>query len=211
MRKDKSQERISILSKILPHIKPFEDDIDDILTDMRDIDDITVEKFNTIIHIIYRNRSNDKKKYSVNLSGYERGEFDNELSYLQKLFVLTNLPNIDMYVIRGGRIGVNNSNIHDFKSEISNIENRCKSMDIKLDIENNTPPNPPLFSKEIRSIFTLSFKDKIDPKVFIQTYDYQKYIPKNIISDFEKFLNINRIPIGDRENLVNIIKRGDWK
>lgn len=200
MRKDKKQERISILNKILPHIKPFEDDIDDLLTDMRDIDDINVEKFNTIIHIIYRNRANAKMKYSVNLSGYERGEFDSELSYLQKLFVLTNLPNIDMYVIRGGRIGVNN--IDDFKSEISNIENRCKSMDIKLYIENNYPITP---------IFTLNFKDKIDPKVFVQKYDYQKYIPKNIISDFEKFLNINRIPIGDRENLVNIIKRGDWK
>jgi hypothetical protein len=50
----------------------------------------------------------------------------------------------------------------------------------------------------------------LDESKLKTSIDFKSQIPANIISDFDKFVDKFRIPSKDKQELINIIKRGNW-
>ena len=50
----------------------------------------------------------------------------------------------------------------------------------------------------------------LDESRLKSSIDFKSQIPANIISDFDKFVDKFRIPSKDKQELINIIKRGNW-
>jgi hypothetical protein len=56
----------------------------------------------------------------------------------------------------------------------------------------------------------LLFECDLDETRLKSSIDFKSQIPANIISDFDKFVDKFRIPSKDKQELINIIKRGNW-
>ena len=54
------------------------------------------------------------------------------------------------------------------------------------------------------------FECDLDESRLKSSIDFKSQIPANIISDFDKFVDKFRIPSKDKQELINIIKRGNW-
>jgi hypothetical protein len=50
----------------------------------------------------------------------------------------------------------------------------------------------------------------LDESRLKSSIDFKSQIPANIISDFDKFVDKFRIPSKDKQELINIIKKGNW-
>jgi len=50
----------------------------------------------------------------------------------------------------------------------------------------------------------------LDESRLKSSIDFKSQVPANIISDFNKFVDKFRIPSKDKQELINIIKRGNW-
>ncbi len=210
-----------ILQKINDIISPYKDDVNDMLSELADILALSGIKspdvsspYRVILYIKYKDKGGRTKRYSVDVGGYERGIFGNtksDIDFLRKLFIMASLDGSSCY-LKIERLFQSETRIEDWKSskfdslrkeidsEIIDIRSRCESMNIDLSVD------------YVSSDLFLTFRQDIPIDKFIinSDDDYNKYVPKNIISDFNKFLNQNRIKLDDRLDLVNIIKRGDW-
>jgi NDP-sugar pyrophosphorylase family protein len=126
------------------------------------------------------------------------------------------------------------------KEEVKNIELRAKSLEYNFYVNDSSesyPNNVHLTAtsgfmgravkdpnKSIDDIIStirnwegggyitifLLFECEIDKDNLKSSIDFKSQIPANIISDFDKFVDKFRIPSKDKQELINIIKRGNW-
>jgi hypothetical protein len=111
------------------------------------------------------------------------------------------------------------------KEEISNIQSRGRSLGYKVSINNKKQHLVAkdkdmnidiLFPDEIgmrsnwRVSIWLLFETPIDREKLKPIIDINAQVPSNIVSDFEGFTSRYRMPSRDKQELINIIKRGNW-
>lgn len=130
----------------------------------------------------------------------------------------------------------NSEDLLTLKEEVKNIELRAKSLGYNFYVNDSSEnglavKNPNKGIDDIINTTTLTintatlgtwsgggghatifllFECEIDKDNLKSSIDFKSQIPANIISDFDKFVDKFRIPSKDKQELINIIKRGNW-
>jgi len=217
-------------------IKP---EIDDLFLDLKDnlpyaqiTDDLT-------INLTYRRKNvrNSKISHTYYNNALKSGHklFASDINYLkdflEKCEIATKL-NME-YSVRLNLEFDNSEDLLTLKEEVKNIESRAKSLGYSFYVNDSSEmeraikdPNKSIDDiindQTIRNwqrrnvqrggyttIFLL-FECDLDESKLKSSIDFKSQIPANIISDFDKFVDKFRIPSKDKQELINIIKRGNW-
>jgi hypothetical protein len=214
-------------------IKP---EIDDLFLDLKDnlpyakiIDDLT-------INLSYRRKNVRKSKlyYTYFDNSLKRGykfssvDINNLKDFLEKCEIATK---ISMEYWKQVNITIDNvEDLQTLKQDLQSIQDRSESLGYDFAINTHKAKRGGmsidiLFNEEIEawshhqsfedgSRFNLtvwmSFGCDLDESRLKSSIDFKSQIPANIISDFDKFVDKFRIPSKDKQELINIIKRGNW-
>jgi hypothetical protein len=212
-------------------IKP---EIDELLIDVKDqLPNITISK-DLAINLTYRRKNVRKATISYNYYTeiVEKGhrEYVTDLNYirdfLDKCELATSMSmqyDVKLYLKFD-----NSEDLLTLKEEVKNIELRAKSLGYSFYVNDSSEmgravkdPNKSIDDiindQTIRNwegggyttIFLL-FECEIDKDNLKSSIDFKSQIPANIISDFDKFVDKFRSPSKDKQELINIIKRGNW-
>ena len=212
-------------------IKP---EIDELLIDVKDqLPNITISK-DLAINLTYRRKNVRKATISYNYYTeiVEKGgrEYVTDINYIRDFLDKCELAT-SMSMLYGVKLYLEFDNSEDLltlKEEVKNIELRSKSLGYNFYVNDSSEmgmavKNP---NKNIDDIITdqsvrywegggwitifLLFECEIDKDNLKSNIDFKSQIPANIISDFDKFVDRFRIPSKDKQELINIIKRGNW-
>jgi hypothetical protein len=213
-------------------IKP---EIDDLFVDLKDnLSNIEITD-DLIINLTYRRKNVRKSTLSYTYfdnalkKGYKLPASDiNYLKdFLDKCEIATKI-NME-YGVRLYLQFDNSEDLLTLKEEVKNIELRSKSLGYNFyvndssemgravkdpnksidDIINNDQTIRGWQRRGYTTIFLL-FECDLDESRLKSSIDFKSQIPANIISDFDKFVDKFRIPSKDKQELINIIKRGNW-
>jgi hypothetical protein len=98
---------------------------------------------------------------------------------------------------------------YDFAINTYKANNSEMTIDIMFNEEMELRGNFEDGSRHRFSVWML-FECDLDESRLKSSIDFKSQIPANIISDFDKFVDKFRIPSKDKQELINIIKRGNW-
>ena len=216
-------------------IKP---EIDELLIDVKDqLPNITISK-DLAINLTYRRKNVRKATISYNYYTeiVEKGgrEYVTDINYIRDFLDKCELAT-SMSMQYGVKLYLKFDNSEDLltlKEEVKNIELRSKSLGYNFYVndssemghvhakavkDSNKSIDDIINDRTIRNwegggyttIFLL-FECEIDKDNLKSNIDFKSQIPANIISDFDKFVDRFRIPSKDKQELINIIKRGNW-
>ena len=101
---------------------------------------------------------------------------------------------------------------YDFAINTYKAKNSEMSIDILFNQEMEAWSRHQSFEDGSRFHLTvwMLFGCDLDESRLKSSIDFKSQIPANIISDFDKFVDKFRIPSKDKQELINIIKRGNW-
>jgi len=211
-------------------IKP---EIDDLFLDLKDnLPNVQIAD-DLAINLTYRRKNVRKSKIShtyydnVLKGGYKLSAIDiNYLKdFLEKCEISTN---VNMEYWKQVNITIDNvEDLQTFKKDLQSIKDRSESLGYDFAINTYKANNSEMsidimFNEEmeIRGNFEdgsryrfsvwMLFECDIDESKLKSNIDFKSQIPTNIISDFDKFVDKFRIPSKDKQELINIIKRGNW-
>jgi hypothetical protein len=209
-------------------------EIDDLFLDLKDnlpyakiTDDLT-------INLTYRRKNVRKSELSYTYFDdvLKKGHklFASDINYLKDFLEKCEIAT-SMSMQYGVKLYLKFDNSEDLltlKEEVKNIESRAKSLGYSFYVNDSSEmgravkdPNKSIDDiindQTIRNwegggyttIFLL-FECEIDKDNLKSSIDFKSQIPANIISDFDKFVDKFRIPSKDKQELINIIKRGNW-
>jgi len=144
------------------------------------------------------------------------------ISFLDKCEIATEI-NMDYWV------GINISfksqdEVDQFKQEVSNIKIRGESLGYEVHLNNRKAKDKEKNSVEVlfpegkdfedgqtwRVAIWILFESPVDKDRLKSTINISNQVPSNIVSDFEEFTNRYRMPSRDKQELINIIKKGNW-
>jgi len=91
--------------------------------------------------------------------------------------------------------------VKDVNKSIDDIINNQTVKDWEIKLQNRRKGHTTIF---------LLFECDLDSARFKNEIDFDSQIPSNIISDFNTFVDKYRIPSKDKQELINIIKKGNW-
>ena len=213
-------------------IKP---EIDDLFIDLKD-NLPNAETFEDLtINLTYRRKNVRKSELSYTHYIYDlkKGHklFANEVKYLKDFLEKCEIATkISMEYWKQVNITIDNAeDLQTLKDDLQSIKDRSESLGYDFMISTYK-------AKEKMSIDILfnkvmeewghhqSFEDgsrlhlnvwmlfgcDLDESRLKSSIDFKSQIPANIISDFDKFVDKFRIPSKDKQELINIIKRGNW-
>ena len=213
-------------------IKP---EIDDLFIDLKD-NLPNAETFEDLtINLTYRRKNVRKSELSYTHYIYvlKKGHklFANEVKYLKDFLEKCEIATkISMEYWKQVNITIDNvEDLQTLKEDLQSIKDRSESLGYDFMISTYK-------AKEKMSIDILfnkvmedwghhqSFEDgsrlhltvwmlfgcDLDESRLKSSIDFKSQIPANIISDFDKFVDKFRIPSKDKQELINIIKRGNW-
>ena len=213
-------------------IKP---EIDDLFVDLKD-NLPNAETFEDLtINLTYRRKNVRKSELSYTHYIYvlKKGHklFANEVKYLKDFLEKCEIATkISMEYWKQVNITIDNvEDLQTLKEDLQSIKDRSESLGYDFMISTYK-------AKEKMSIDILfnkvmeewghhqSFEDgsrlhltvwmlfgcDLDESRLKSSIDFKSQIPANIISDFDKFVDKFRIPSKDKQELINIIKRGNW-
>ena len=218
-------------------IKP---EIDELLIDVKDqLPNITISK-DLSINLTYRRKNVRKATISYNYYTeiVQKGqrEYVTDINYIRDFLDKCELAT-SMSMQYGVKLYLKFDNSEDLltlKEEVKNIELRAKSLEYNFYVNDSSESYPSGFmrravkdpNKSIDDIINdqtirnwegggyitifLLFECEIDKDNLKSSIDFKSQIPANIISDFDKFVDKFRIPSKDKQELINIIKRGNW-
>ena len=152
-------------------------------------------------------------------------------SFLDKCEMATQI-NMDYWV------GINilfksQDEVDQFKQEVSNIKIRGESLGYEVHLNNRKAKDKEMNSVEVlfpeeydekakalplhfedgqtwRVDIWILFESPVDKDRLKSTINISNQVPSNIVSDFEEFTNRYRMPSRDKQELINIIKKGNW-
>jgi len=114
----------------------------------------------------------------------------------------------------GGIYGVDikqdSPDIEEIKSELSDIKARCEGEGIEFDPQVSIDQKAPRL-KVMEVYIKLMFRFKMDKSTIKSEKEYHKFLPINIIDRFEDFAARKNMTEKDREELIDILKDGEWK
>ena len=213
-------------------IKP---EIDDLFIDLKD-NLPNAETFEDLtINLTYRRKNVRKSELSYTHYIYvlKKGHklFANEVKYLKDFLEKCEIATkISMEYWKQVNITIDNvEDLQTLKEDLQSIKDRSESLGYDFMISTYK-------AKEKMSIDILfnkvmeewghhqSFEDgsrlhltvwmlfgcDLDESRLKSSIDFKSQIPANIISDFDKFVDKYRISSKDKQELINIIKRGNW-
>jgi len=143
------------------------------------------------------------------------------ISFLDKCEIATEI-NMDYWV------GINilfksQDEVDQFKQEVSNIKIRGESLGYEVHLNNRKAKDKEmnsvgvLFPEDVmmddeswRCDIWILFESPVDKDRLKSTINISNQVPSNIVSDFEEFTNRYRMPSRDKQELINIIKKGNW-
>lgn len=142
-------------------------------------------------------------------------------SFLDKCEIATEI-NMDYWV------GINilfksQDEVDQFKQEVSNIKIRGESLGYEVHLNNRKakdeemnsvgvifPEDVMMDDESWRCDIWILFESPVDKDRLKSTINISNQVPSNIVSDFEEFTNRYRMPSRDKQELINIIKKGNW-
>lgn len=222
----------------ISHIKPEIDDLFldlvDNIPNAKITDDLTINltyKRKTI-NLTYKRKISYTYYYNALKSAHKL--FANEITYLKDFLDKCELSiKLDMEYWK--QISVSIDNIEDlqtFKQDLQDIKNRSQSLgynfwintskniddEVTIDVlfnresfENDFEEGSiSKFNRPLSVNLFILFECDLDESRLKSSIDFKSQIPSNIISDFDKFVDRFRIPSKDKQELINIIKRGNW-
>jgi hypothetical protein len=173
----------------------------------------------------------NKRTTSINITYYleilksGRKPYSDEIqflrSFLDKCEMATQI-NMDYWV------GINilfksQDEVDQFKQEVSNIKIRGESLGYEVHLNNRKAKDKEmnsvgvLFPEDVmmddeswRCDIWILFESPVDKDRLKSTINISNQVPSNIVSDFEEFTNRYRMPSRDKQELINIIKKGNW-
>ena len=213
-------------------IKP---EIDDLFVDLKD-NLPNAETFEDLtINLTYRRKNVRKSELSYTHYIYvlKKGHklFANEVKYLKDFLEKCEIATkISMEYWKQVNITIDNvEDLQTLKEDLQSIKDRSESLGYDFMISTYKAKEKMsidiLFNKVMeewgrhqsfedgsRFNFTvwMLFECDLDESRLKSSIDFKSQIPANIISDFDKFVDKFRIPSKDKQELINIIKRGNW-
>ena len=213
-------------------IKP---EIDDLFVDLKD-NLPNAETFEDLtINLTYRRKNVRKSELSYTHYIYvlKKGHklFANEVKYLKDFLEKCEIATkISMEYWKQVNITIDNvEDLQTLKEDLQSIKDRSESLgydfmintykakekmsiDILFNQEMEEWGRHQSFEDGSRFNFTvwMLFECDLDESRLKSSIDFKSQIPANIISDFDKFVDKFRIPSKDKQELINIIKRGNW-
>jgi hypothetical protein len=143
--------------------------------------------------------------------------------FLDKCEISTNM-NMEYYVALT-QVFTSPEQVDQFKEDVESIMIRGASIGYDVSISRNRAKgdelNTPglIFNSDTlrqtswetyRMSCYLLFETPLDKERLKSNINLSNQIPSNIISDFEEFTNRYRMPSRDKQELINIIKKGNW-
>ena len=211
-------------------IKP---EIDDLFIDLKD-NLPNAETFEDLtINLTYRRKNVRKSELSYTHYIYvlKKGHklLANEVKYLKDFLEKCEIATkIKMEYWKQINITIDNAeDLQTLKEDLQSIKGRSESLgydfmintykakdsemsiDIMFNEEMELRGNFEDGSRHRFSVWML-FECDLDESKLKSSIDFKSQIPANIISDFDKFVDKYRISSKDKQELVNIIKRGNW-
>lgn len=206
-------------------------EIDELFLDLKDnFPDVFLTE-DLAIHLEYKLKN--KRKSSIGYTYYldilNKGHrpYATDIRYLKdfldKCEIATNM-NMEYYVALT-QVFTNTEQVDQFKEDVESIMIRGASIGYDVSIsrnkskgdELNTPGlifNSDTFRQtsweKYRMSCHLLFETPLDKERLKSNINLSDQIPSNIISDFETFTNRYRMSSRDKQELINIIKKGDW-
>jgi hypothetical protein len=206
-------------------------EIDELFLDLKDnFTNVYLTK-DLSIHLEYK--SKNKRKSSVGYTYYldilNKGhnpfatDFLHLKSFLDKCEIATNMKM--EYWVALTEVFTSPDQVDQFKEDVESIMIRGESIGYDVSISRNRAKgdelNTPglIFNSDTlrqtswenyRMSCYLLFETSLDKEKFKPNTNLISQIPSNIISDFEAFTNRYRMPSRDKQELINIIKKGDW-
>ena len=213
-------------------IKP---EIDDLFVDLKD-NLPNAETFEDLtINLTYRRKNVRKSELSYTHYIYvlKKGHklFANEVKYLKDFLEKCEIATkISMEYWKQVNITIDNvEDLQTLKEDLQSIKDRSESLgydfmintykakekmsiDILFNQEMEEWGRHQSFEDGSRFNFTvwMLFECDLDESRLKSSIDFKSQIPANIISDFDNFVDKFRIPSKDKQELINIIKRGNW-
>ena len=210
-------------------IKP---EIDDLFFDLKD-NLPNAETFEDLtINLTYRRKNVRKSKISYtyydNALKSAHKLFANEVSYLKDFLEKCEISTkMDMEYWKQVIVSINNvEDLLTLKQDLKSIKDRSESLgydfminthrakdkEMSIDILFNEESFENWFEDGSRHRFSvwMLFECDLDESRLKSSIDFKSQIPANIISDFDNFVDKFRIPSKDKQELINIIKRGNW-
>ena len=212
-------------------IKP---EIDDLFIDLKD-NLPNAETFEDLtINLTYRRKNVRKSELSYTHYIYvlKKGHklFANEVKYLKDFLEKCEIATkISMEYWKQVNITIDNvEDLQTLKEDLQSIKDRSESLGYDFMISTYKAKEKMsidiLFNKVMVEWRHQSFEDgsrlhltvwmlfgcDLDESRLKSSIDFKSQIPANIISDFDKFVDKFRIPSKDKQELINIIKRGNW-
>lgn len=221
------EEKTGILI-IKPEIDDLFLDLVDNLPNARITDDLT-------INLTYRRKYLRKSKihYTYYDNALKSGHklFANETSYLKDFLEKCEIATkVNMEYWKQVIISIDN--VEDFltlKQDLKSIKDRSESLGYDFMINTHRAKSDEMsigvmFNEETERNFIAHFEEHhlhrfsvwmlfecdLDKSSLKSSIDFKSQIPANIISDFDKFVDRFRITSKDKQELINIIKRGNW-
>lgn len=211
-------------------IKP---EIDDLFIDLKDNLPYVEITNDLIINLTYKRKNvrNSRITYTyyddVLKSGHRLSSRD--INYLKDFLEKSEIAT-KMNMSYGVRLYLKFDNSRDLltlKEEVKNIELRSKSLGYNFYVNDSSEMGTAVkdsgkniddiindqtirnWERGYTTIFLL-FECDLDESRLKSSIDFKSQIPANIISDFDNFIDKYRISSKDKQELVNIIKRGNW-
>ena len=214
-------------------IKP---EIDDLFFDIKDnLPNVQITD-DLVINLTYRRKNVRKSElsytdYNNNFKNAHKlfaGEVKHLKDFLEKCEIATK---IKMEYWKQVNITIDNAeDLQTLKEDLQSIKDRSESLgydfmintykandsemsiDVMFNQEMEVWGRHQSFEDGSRFNFTvwMLFECDLDESRLKSSIDFKSQIPANIISDFDKFVDKFRIPSKDKQELINIIKRGNW-
>ena len=217
-------------------IKP---EIDDLFVDLKDnLPYAKITDEDLTIDLTYRRKNVRKSSLSYTYfdNALKKGHKLSAINinylkdFLDKCEIATKL-NME-YSVRLDLEFDNSEDLLTLKEEVKNIESRVKSLEYSFYVNDSSEmtryggravkdPNKSIddiindqtirgWQRRGYTTIFLLFECDLDESRLKSSIDFKSQIPANIISDFDKFVDKFRIPSKDKQELINIIKRGNW-
>lgn len=206
-------------------------EIDELFLDLKDnFPDVFLTE-DLAIHLEYKLKNKRKSSlgytYYLNILNKGHRPYATDIRYLKdfldKCEIATNM-NMEYYVALT-QVFTNPEQVDQFKEDVESIMIRGASIGYDVSISRNKAKgdelNTPglIFNSDTlrqsswenyRMSCNLLFETTLDKERLKSNINLSDQIPSNIISDFETFTNRYRMSSGDKQELINIIKKGNW-
>ena len=209
-------------------IKP---EIDDLFIDLKDNLPYVKIYPDLIINLTYKRKNvrRDQLSYTYYDNILKSGQriLSRDLNYLKDFLDRCEVAT-KMNMSYGVKLKFDSRDVLSLKEELKDIELRSKSLGYNFYINDNSEmgraakdPDKNIdgiidqviwyFSdREGDTTIFLLFECDLDESKLKSGIDFKSQIPANIISDFDNFVDKYRISSRDKQELINIIKRGNW-